>query len=291
MTHPAPAPATTPSARELVAHLRAYGYRHFDVADDYYDWRETRLGKQAAKVDRMGDRAGQSPSPSLIREFYDFVAAPALRGPVGSVQTDDIAQATWQVGEALAGRTRVLDLGCGTGEATTWFARLDAPHRTVLGVDFSPKCIAAARILAGKAGVENVRFEVADFVRGLPDGPFDAAVDMASLQYAGDPCAAMRRVRAALQDGGVLVAVPMLGHIPEVEEYLGWVADAGLRLRRFDWVLARDLGRNVARPLIVAATHGEPLVVDVAARFRDVAALLRPGRVTPLFESAESLGD
>jgi SAM-dependent methyltransferase len=286
VTHDPKSGSNALSPRDLVVHLRHYGYRHFDSSADYYEWFSQRLGKQAAKIERMRENCSRSPSPLRDREFMDFVAAPPIRGVVGSIQTDDIAQATWLIGEALGTAHNVLDLGCGTGEAATWFARLGVASREVLGVDFSPKSITAARERALKLGVKNARFEVGDFAQSIPTGPFDAVVDMAALQYAMDPGAALQRVCQALGENGVLIAAPMLGRVREIESYLSWVAAAGLRLQRFDWVLARDLGRNVARPLVVASTVGEPLEVDVSSEFQTVATRLRLGRVTPLSELA-----
>lgn len=278
-------PAATSSRGHLVQHLRAYGYRHFDSADAYYEWFDRRLGKLAAKVEHLRAKCTERPSPVHDRAFMDFVAAPAIRGVVGSIQTDDIAQATWMIGVVLDGRCRILDVGCGTGEASTWLARIGGADRTVLGIDFSSKSVAAARAQATKLGIQNVTFEAGDFTRELPAGSFDAVVDMASLQYAGDPADALQRVRAVLADDGLFVAAPMLGRVREINEYLDCVVGAGLYVRRFEWVLARDLGRNVARPLIVAAPAGDPMPVDVTRHFEAVAAQLRTGRVVPIFDT------
>jgi SAM-dependent methyltransferase len=70
---------------------------------------------------------------------------------------------------------RALDLGCGTGTDSIFFAQ----HGwSVVAVDFSPKAIASARDKASRAGVR-IDFRVADVTR-LDDltGDFDFALDV-----------------------------------------------------------------------------------------------------------------
>src|ERR1700693_2750377 len=57
---------------------------------------------------------------------------------------------------------RVLDIGCGFGDASQQLAHIVGPSGSVLGVDVAPRFIDAAREEAEAAGVGNVRFEVSD---------------------------------------------------------------------------------------------------------------------------------
>lgn len=62
-----------------------------------------------------------------------------------------------------SGPWRYLELGCGQGYGLALLAALN-PDREFLGIDFNPVHIAHARGLAESAGLQNVRFEEADFV-------------------------------------------------------------------------------------------------------------------------------
>jgi SAM-dependent methyltransferase len=269
----------------LVEHMTSYGLRHFD-SDEYWDWAAAKLGKHAARIDRLRERSDDS--PERLREFMDYVAAPQIRGVVGSLQTDDLAQAVWAVAQRLVDRHRILDVGCDVGMASAWFARLDGENRQVVGLDFAPKAIAAAREMATRLGVRNVQFCVSDFEQSLPEGPFDAVVEMASVQYARDPASVYQRIRKVLGPSGVLISVPMIGRADELECYLQALRDAGFRVRSFDFVYARDLGRNIARPIVEAAVDGDSLEIDAWSVMRAAAQRVSGPRITPFFEAASA---
>jgi SAM-dependent methyltransferase len=75
---------------------------------------------------------------------------------------------------------RALDLGCGTGTNVVYLARRGWE---VVGVDFSPRAVAAARRRARDAHVgARARFDVADVTR-LPElgSQFDLALDIGCL--------------------------------------------------------------------------------------------------------------
>jgi trans-aconitate 2-methyltransferase len=89
------------------------------------------------------------------RPFYDLVARIAVETP-----------------------RRVVDLGCGPGNATATL--LDRwPGAAVRGVDSSPEMIAAATELAGP----RLDFAVGDIETWQPDGPVDVIVSNAALQW------------------------------------------------------------------------------------------------------------
>lgn len=100
---------------------------------------------------------------------------------------------------------RVLDLGCGFGDTTQQLAALAGPQGSALGVDASPRFIAAATEEA--AGIGNVRFEVADIEATAFDGSFDLAFSRFGTMFFANPVAALRNVRRSLVPGGRLVMV------------------------------------------------------------------------------------
>jgi SAM-dependent methyltransferase len=105
---------------------------------------------------------------------------------------------------------RLLDLGCGTGWTSLFFAR--AGYR-VVGVDLAPEMIRLANQSRDAAGLTNVSFVESDY-ENLPNlGAFDCAVFFDSLHHADDEGLAVRRAFEALKPGGVCVAAePGRGH-------------------------------------------------------------------------------
>ncbi len=105
---------------------------------------------------------------------------------------------------------RLLDLGCGTGWTSVFFAR---SGYDVLGVDLAPDMIALARQQRNREGLSRLDFVACDY-EDLPfEGGFDAVVYFDALHHAVDEAAALRCAYQALDRGGVCVASePGAGH-------------------------------------------------------------------------------
>jgi SAM-dependent methyltransferase len=102
-------------------------------------------------------------------------------------------------------RDHVLDIGCGTGQATRQAARA-AWRGGALGVDISAPAIERARELARAEGPGNVTFEHADAqARRFPPGRFDLAVSRFGTMFFDDPGAAFANIGGALRPAGRLV--------------------------------------------------------------------------------------
>ena len=102
----------------------------------------------------------------------------------------------------LEERSRVLDIGCGTGTTSIAAAR---HARQVLGVDLSPVLIERARARAARHA--NVAFEVADAQIAAFEPTFDVVISRFGLMFFADPRAAFANLRRALVPGGRLVTV------------------------------------------------------------------------------------
>jgi SAM-dependent methyltransferase len=104
----------------------------------------------------------------------------------------------------------LLDVGCGTGWTSRFFARRGYD---VLGVDISADMIQAARQISESEGLENVQYLVSDYEDMNLDGEYDAAVFYDALHHAVDEEAALGAVYRALKPGGVCVtSEPGRGH-------------------------------------------------------------------------------
>jgi ubiquinone/menaquinone biosynthesis C-methylase UbiE len=101
---------------------------------------------------------------------------------------------------------RVLDIGCGFGDTTQVIAGLVGPEGHAVGVDASPRFIAAATEEA--QGVPNVRFEVVDVEAGeFAPASYDYAFSRMGTMFFANPTHALRHVHAGLVTGGRLVMV------------------------------------------------------------------------------------
>ena len=79
--------------------------------------------------------------------------------------------------DALGGRGRALDLGCGAGIFSVWLA---ARGLEVTGIDLFPEAIAMAESLAAKRDAP-VDFREADLFSYGPEKPFDLVYDSGCL--------------------------------------------------------------------------------------------------------------
>lgn len=102
------------------------------------------------------------------RAMWDDAARDYARMPVPSMDDSFLSFVNEHV--KLQPTMRVLDIGCGSGV----FSIALAKHvQSVVGVDFSPAMIAAARNKARECGAKNVRFVETDFRTITCGAPFD----------------------------------------------------------------------------------------------------------------------
>jgi ubiquinone/menaquinone biosynthesis C-methylase UbiE len=111
------------------------------------------------------------------------------------------------IGTHAAGAREVLEIACGTGEFTELAARM-LPGARVTGVDISAQALAQADSRLGRAGLApGVRLVRGDFHAELPGVPAAADVVLCfdAIHHLGDPDLTLRRLRARLAPGGVLI--------------------------------------------------------------------------------------
>ena len=125
---------------------------------------------------------------------------------------------TFMAACGIAAGERVLDIGCGTGQATRDAAAAARPG-PVLGVDLSARMLGLARRLAAGQGIGNASFEQADAqIYPFPAGSFDVAISRTGTMFFGDPAAAFANIGRALRPGGRLVMLAWQG--PEPNEWV-----------------------------------------------------------------------
>jgi SAM-dependent methyltransferase len=112
-----------------------------------------------------------------LKAFCDFQLPPATLFTDHYINQFFLLSAlkrTWWIegavfcGLAIRPGSRILELGCGTGYyANIFFSPFAAE---VVAIDIDPRAIETARRLHQ---TKNIRYEVMDFTKALPDGPFD----------------------------------------------------------------------------------------------------------------------
>jgi SAM-dependent methyltransferase len=131
--------------------------------------------------------------------------------------------------------SKVLDIGCGTGEHTILLTRLGYD---VLGIDFAPHAVEQARANAAEQGVD-ARFEVADAMNLSAEPGYQTIVDSA-LFHIFDDADRVRYVSSlhtAARPGGLVHVLALSdagrGFGPQVSETEireafgdGWVLEA-----------------------------------------------------------------
>jgi SAM-dependent methyltransferase len=191
--------------------------------------------------------------------------------------------APWVIGEPQpaivelqrAGRihSKVLDVGCGTGEHTILLTRLGYD---VLGIDFAPQAVEQARANAAEKGVD-ARFEVADAMN-LGDEPgYTTIVDSALFHIFDDTDRRtyVHSLRTATRPGGLVHVLALSdagrGFGPEVSE-------TDIRAAFGDgWVL-EALDTTTYRG-VVGEAHAEAVGLPVGTRVDEPAWLARARRV------------
>jgi SAM-dependent methyltransferase len=105
---------------------------------------------------------------------------------------------------------RLLDLGCGGGWTSVFFAR---SGYEVVGQDISQDMIGLAEENAARTAMLSISFRQGDYETAAFHEEFDCAVFFDSLHHAEDEAAALRCAFAALRPGGVLLTLePGEGH-------------------------------------------------------------------------------
>jgi SAM-dependent methyltransferase len=157
-------------------------------------------GPCASTVGLLGDTSGRDYSFKL--QLFNSFAESELRQAIAGLE--------------LRPGMRVLDAGCGTGEALAWLLSEVEPHGTVVGVDLSAAHVAAAR----RGCSPTIRVLQADLLEmPLAAGSFDAIWCVNVINHLRDPLLGVQRLTALLVPDGRL-AVGQSSFLPDM--YFAW---------------------------------------------------------------------
>ena len=121
-----------------------------------------------------------------------------------------------EIGRYLPARGRILDIGCGFGLFSLYFAALE-PDRRIVGLDSNERRVDFASLSAAKLGLANVTYHVGDAKDVESDDPFDAIylLDLIHHLPKEDVPAFLGKLRALLVRDGTLV-------VKDVEDRPRW---------------------------------------------------------------------
>src|SRR5215469_12645838 len=110
------------------------------------------------------------PILSVIRAYDDWIVRAYCWGRFWILRQRFLDE----IGQYLPSRGRVLDLGCGFGLFSLYYATV-LPTLAVAGFDFTPRRIGMARAAARRLGLDNVHYEVGNVMDFRGGERFDAA--------------------------------------------------------------------------------------------------------------------
>jgi SAM-dependent methyltransferase len=157
----------------------------------------------AATAGLLGDTSERDYGGKL-RHFNSF-AAPELRRAIA--------------GLGLRAGMRVLDAGCGTGDALRWLLEEVQPGGEVVGIDLSNAHVAAARALHSGAAITVLQADL--LTAPLEPHSFDLVWCVNVLHHLRDPVTAVRAMTQLLRPGG-RIAVGQSSLVPDM--YFAWDA-------------------------------------------------------------------
>ncbi|RMH31384.1 MAG: class I SAM-dependent methyltransferase [Nitrospirae bacterium] len=151
----------------LAQYLASWGLRQFPDAAAYEQWQREQIpAHERQRLDRLRQERGESIQAE--RAFYDLAAHPQILPALHSQHYDYYMTVGSTMADRIAPACRVLDVGCGVGILTIYYASL-FPETEFVGIDRSPVSIATASAEARKRHVRNVRFELTDLSEWRPD--------------------------------------------------------------------------------------------------------------------------
>lgn len=148
----------------------------------------------------LGDTAARDYTRKL--QLFNRHAEPELRGAIASLR--------------LEPGMKVLDAGCGSGEALQWLAEAVAPGGRVVGIDLAGAHVAAARACAPP---ETLVLQADLRHAPLPKASFDLIWCVNTINHVRDPVAAVKSLLTLLRPGG-RIALGQSSLLPEM--FFAW---------------------------------------------------------------------
>lgn len=285
------------------SHLATYGLREFDDARAHRRWMRRKIGPEISDtIDQNAEAFNGYRTLEAQERLYEALARPGVFGPASSSRFGAMRASAEEILPYLPVTGAMLDLGCGPGHLTSWYAR-QSPRAAITGCDREPAFIAAATSDASRLGIENVTYVVADVTKAIPAGPFELIASTQSVadadaepvvdHYGGedrphhDPSGpddgprarTLRMIAGALGPQGTYLAIEPLPTPDAMRAFVSEAAAAGLVLSFLGFTPFDIFGQPKAYPVAVfrrrvdleaeTAASGTTLrVIDLEASYR-----------------------
>ncbi|MCX5720852.1 MAG: class I SAM-dependent methyltransferase [Nitrospirae bacterium] len=171
----------------LHSHLAWWGLRQFTSDEAYFQWQRGSLSPdEIATLHRQVEQKRRGSSIDEVA-FYDATAHPNILPVLYSQRYDYYLAIGQRVADRIGEARSILDVGCGVGILTTFYAK-QYPDKTFVGIDRSPASIARAQVQAAARGLTNVRFDCLDLDQTSSADSYDLILAThAILQAEQDP--------------------------------------------------------------------------------------------------------
>jgi ubiquinone/menaquinone biosynthesis C-methylase UbiE len=225
----------------------------------------------------------QAEQEYVLGTHDEEIARLQLQHEVWRLQVLDV----WRRAGFAAGQT-ILDIGCGSGNASLDLAAIVGPAGRVIALDKSRRFLDVLQWRAQAAGFSNISTYQSDLDRdSLPEVVADAAWNRWALSFTARPRDLIAQIAQALRPGGVFVLHEYFDYATwrtaprstDIESFVrtvmrtwresGGEPDLGLVLPR--WLDEAGFDVEHARPIIEAAGPSEP-------KWRWLAAFIESGR-------------
>jgi SAM-dependent methyltransferase len=169
--------------QSLHSHLAGWGLRQFTSDKAYFQWQRENISSAelTALFRQTEQKRGGSSSDEV--SFYDASAHPNVLPFLYSQRYHYYLAIGSRVAHRIGEARSILDVGCGVGILTTFYARRH-PDKTFVGIDRSPVSIARAQEQAKALNLTNVHFECLDFNRTPPSCSHDLVLATHALMQA-----------------------------------------------------------------------------------------------------------
>lgn len=274
----------------LHTHLARWGLRHVLSDDDYFAWQ--RASFSSDDLNQLNQQAERKRSGALRDEvaFYDLTAQPHILPVLYSQRYEYYREMGARVAARISPAQSVLDVGCGVGILTTFYAQ-QQPDTAFVGIDRSPASIAVAREQAGRLGLTNVRFECLDIEAAPLAGSYDLIVATHALvQAEQDPGIPSRSWQTfeRVRDGFQQADFERRTGIGVRLDRLGGVLAPGARFILFE--KTRQLARRVPFQRALAARGWQLAEQPEPVRYRLVEEVADDGPFYVLRQGGEGDG-
>ena len=150
-------------------------------------------------------REGGGLSYADYERFHELMAADS-GAVVDATLLDVVVPAIDGLAARLSDGIDVADIGCGSGHLINVLAGA-FPNSRLVGYDFSPDAIAAARAEATELGLSNAHFEVLDVATLDEVAAYDLITSFDAIHDQAHPAQVLAAVARALRDDGTFLMV------------------------------------------------------------------------------------